>query len=198
LELILDPGHGGPDPGAVYAGGTVKEEYLNLVICNRVKSLIENYHRVLLTRYWGKKEETSLADRVKMANGINGYMKADFFLSVHHNSFSDSNVKGFEVFYTAGNKNAAGFAARMYYNINKISQTADYKYNMREIKGSAGGLYVLNDFYITVPAVLIELGFGTNAEELAWLTCATGQITLSYAIARTVLEHFWEMQKGTF
>ncbi len=79
-SVVLDPGHGGTDPGAVGAGG-VREKDVTLDVANRVRSLLEEGHlAVSMTR--DGDTTLSLKDRVLLANA----KKPDLFVSIHVNS----------------------------------------------------------------------------------------------------------------
>ncbi|MFQ6105114.1 MAG: N-acetylmuramoyl-L-alanine amidase [Candidatus Glassbacteria bacterium] len=91
--IMIDPGHGGKDPGAV-AGRTLMEKDINLKVSILLAEMLEREgFEVLLTR-----EDDSfipLSTRTDLANE-NG---ADLFVSIHCNSSKDRNLKGFEVYF---------------------------------------------------------------------------------------------------
>ena len=90
-KLVIDLGHGGHDPGAVGKGGT-KESEVVLKIGKYLESMLKEVDlEVRFTRMSDK--YVSLGDRVEFANNFG----ADYFLSIHVNSASDSSVRGVEV-----------------------------------------------------------------------------------------------------
>lgn len=93
LHIMLDPGHGGIDTGAVH--GAVKEAALVLKVAQNIKSLLENdpQFKVSLTRTHDK--NLNLQERVSMAESA----KADVFVSLHANAASDKRAKGVEFFF---------------------------------------------------------------------------------------------------
>ena len=92
--IILDPGHGGIDPGAV-VDKTLYEKRYTLDIAKRLQKLLEKEGAyVILTR--SSDATRSLQSRVKLANKQN----ADLFLSIHLNSFKNSKVSGSQSFYS--------------------------------------------------------------------------------------------------
>ncbi len=96
LVIVLDPGHGGNDPGAVSRDGLIKEKDLTLDIANRVKVRIEETLpdcTVILTRY--KDIFLGLEDRTFLAN----YMKADLFISIHCNASPETDAEGIETYF---------------------------------------------------------------------------------------------------
>jgi len=91
--IVIDPGHGGEDPGAIGRRGS-REKNITLTIAKRLKRLIdgEPNMRALLTRegdYF-----LSLASRVEKARAV----KADLFVSIHADAFTRPNVRGSSVF----------------------------------------------------------------------------------------------------
>jgi N-acetylmuramoyl-L-alanine amidase len=94
LLIVLDPGHGGKDPGALGRRGT-REKDIVLKIAKQVKEMIKERlgAKVLLTRE--KDVFVKLEDRAEFANS----KKADLFVSIHVNSHRSRNVKGLEVYH---------------------------------------------------------------------------------------------------
>lgn len=91
--VVLDPGHGGSDPGAV--GNGVKEKDVNLKISLATRDALKDYDcTVKLTRT--KDTYVSLAARAAMGKG------AALFVSQHNNAFSSSAARGFETFCYSG------------------------------------------------------------------------------------------------
>ncbi len=94
--IIIDPGHGGHDPGAMYYG--LKEKNVVLKIAKYVKyylskKLSRKKYTILLTRETDK--FLSLEQRAIFANNHN----ADLFISIHCNAARDRNLHGFETYY---------------------------------------------------------------------------------------------------
>lgn len=109
--VVIDPGHGGKDPGAVSKDGVLKEKDITLEVSKRVKGFLEKRLKgitVALTRTDDR--FLSLTDRTAFANALN----ADLFISVHCNSATDSTSKGIETFYLskASSPRAMRVAAR--------------------------------------------------------------------------------------
>ena len=91
--IVIDPGHGGHDPGAIGPGGT-KEKDIALDIAKRLKRILEERYNlvVYLTRYTDKylqlKERTEIANR----------KKADLFISIHANASRSRKARGIETY----------------------------------------------------------------------------------------------------
>ncbi len=97
-KIILDPGHGGADPGAPAAGG-LREKDVTLDVARRLKALlVEAGFEVLLTRE--KDETVSLRERAQFAN----YQKGDLFVSIHFNALTTRSYRGLETYYLGATK----------------------------------------------------------------------------------------------
>lgn len=97
--ICIDPGHGGKDPGAVNGKRYEKNDTLKLAL--KVRDILKSYNQtVFLTREYDK--DVELNSRPVMANKY----KADYFLSIHRNSFTNKTAKGVELWvYSKANKN---------------------------------------------------------------------------------------------
>ncbi|WP_374027432.1 N-acetylmuramoyl-L-alanine amidase [Bdellovibrio bacteriovorus] len=93
LHIMLDPGHGGVDTGAVYGGA--KEADLVLKVAQKLQTLLAKNEKFKVTMTRTNDRNLSLPERVKMAEGT----KADLFVSLHANAASDQRAKGVEFFF---------------------------------------------------------------------------------------------------
>lgn len=145
--IVIDPGHGGSDTGALKAG--IAEKDINLDIAKKVASILTNKGtHVELTR-WGD-ATVSLQERVELANA----KKTDIFVSIHINSSVKPEVHGIETHYYTESG----------YEVAKIL----HKSIMSKVSGVDRGLfksrfYVIN--HTAAPSVLLELGFLSNDNE---------------------------------
>lgn len=93
-RIVIDPGHGGKDPGAVGAHG-VEEKAINLIVAEELADALRETqgYEVLLTRM----DDTfiPLEERAKLANKYN----ADLFISLHCNASLSPKLKGFEIYF---------------------------------------------------------------------------------------------------
>ncbi|MEK6693890.1 MAG: N-acetylmuramoyl-L-alanine amidase, partial [Nitrospirota bacterium] len=107
--IVLDPGHGGKDPGAIGRDGLAEKEVV-LDVALRLRDLLRERlgKRVIMTR--DKDEFIELDDRAKFANGH----KADLFVSIHINSHPKRVTKGIEMYHfgIASDRRAMEVAAR--------------------------------------------------------------------------------------
>jgi N-acetylmuramoyl-L-alanine amidase len=183
--VILDPGHGGKDPGAIE--NKTNECDINLsILYNKAKKYF-NSAESPIKAYWTRTDNTfiTLADRAAFASK----MKAELFVSLHMNS-STTSAKGTEVYYCSTNNSANDFgltsksmATSMLNNIVAAVGTSK-----REVK--AANYYVLR--HNTVPAVLIELGFMTNMVDFSTITNAAKQDAAAKAIYDTLYNIYYK------
>lgn len=92
--IVIDPGHGGRDPGAIGPGG-LKEKDVTLDIARRLRDRLERHlnYRILMTR--DDDETLSLKDRVEFANEND----ADLFISIHVNSLPEKPLMIIETYF---------------------------------------------------------------------------------------------------
>ncbi len=132
-RVVLDPGHGGEDAGAVGPTG-LKEKEVTLDIALRIRRLLRKMMpqvEVVLTRQ--SDHYLSLEDRVKKANEVG----ADVFLSIHINSSEKKDASGFELFSldVASNRHADRLAARE--NIRSSIDEKAIKFILADLRANA-------------------------------------------------------------
>lgn len=157
--IVIDPGHGGSDSGAIGAN-KVQEKNITLGIAQKMKALLEKAGaKVLMTRqtdvdvYGPNASATNeLQARSNVANNNN----ADIFVSIHIDAFSNPSVGGITTHYYQ----KTGYDAMLARNIqNQFGDVTSFP--DRGTKSS--GFYVLK--HTNVPAVLVEMGFVSNLDE---------------------------------
>ncbi|MDP8267856.1 MAG: N-acetylmuramoyl-L-alanine amidase [Candidatus Tenebribacter davisii] len=94
-RIVLDPGHGGKDPGAIGYSRKHLEKEVVLELALKLKKKLEQQLDVIVLLSRDKDEFVSLQQRTKMANENN----ADLFISIHCNAHRNSKVNGIEVYY---------------------------------------------------------------------------------------------------
>ena len=148
--IYIDAGHGGTDAGAV--NGSRYESVDNLKIALAVKSLlVAQGHTVLMARE--NDIHVSLATRTTQANNA----KADIFVSLHRNSFTNSAANGVEIWiYTTAGAVDTGMATEVLERIVKVGVQSN-----RGIK--KGNYHVCRES--KMPSMLVELGFISNAKD---------------------------------
>ena len=91
--VVLDPGHGGEDPGAIGPAGTYEKDVV-LAIARQTKALLEQDNRVIVFMTRDEDVFIPLGDRVKKARSVN----ADVFVSIHADAFTRPDARGSSVF----------------------------------------------------------------------------------------------------
>ena len=173
VVVVIDPGHGGPDPGAVGIGG-LKETDVVLDISRQVSALLERQGvTVIQTR--SAEYDLGLEPRVQMANQAN----AAIFVSIHANAISMArpDINGLETYYYNSGKALADTVHR---TILEETGVPD-----RRVKSSR--FYVLRR--TSMPSILIETGFVTGAADAARLRDAGFRSQMAGAIARGILRY---------
>ena len=180
VTVVLDPGHGGADPGAIGPNG-LREKDVNLAIAKAAAVFLETAGaKVLLTRQGD--EYISLADRVAQCHTSG----AKIFVSIHCNSFGDNSKQGTETFYAAQNSASKLLAQSIQEQILSLRSTLD-----RGVK--PGNFYVLREN--TTIAVLTEVAFINNLEEETLLADPEYQQKVGRAVADGV-EAFLEKNQS--
>ena len=174
--VIIDPGHGGPDPGAIGIRG-IRETDVVLDVSKIVKQLLsEKGVRVRLTR---KSEiDLDLPPRVSFANR----MGADIFVSIHANASQGKkrNINGLETFYYRGWRGRL-LAKRIQKHILRVSPGSPD----RGVK--QGRFFVIKN--TRMPAVLVEIGFLTGRLDARRLEQSIHRKRIAFAIAKGILEY---------
>jgi len=174
--VVIDPGHGGRDPGAIGIGGIYEKEIV-LDISLQVASLLENQGiQIILTRQTDV--TLSLQSRVDIANRA----RADLFVSIHANAISMSRpeVNGIETFHVAGSGSGQRLAT-------SIQQQLLASTGMRDRGVKRARFYVL--VHTTMPAVLVEVGFVTGQEDAARLSDPATRTQMAQAIVQGILDY---------
>ena len=170
--ICLDPGHGGKDPGAC-AGGE-REKDIALKVVKLIGGKLAG-HNIVYTRTDDSYPE--LSQRTDLANRI----KADLFVSIHCNSAVSTQANGVEVYtHTSQSEGAVAVASAIYKRLLAASGMTG-----RGIK--AGNYHVLRE--TTMPAVLVELGFISNAADRAKLIAPDWQDKAAAAIAAGITDY---------
>ena len=174
MKFCLDAGHGGRDHGAIGAVlFTLEEKSINLSIANFLEEQLEkSIHWVAMTRR--RDVYVALEDRAAIANQLG----ADYFISIHTNSFASQNVSGIEVFHYPEAKKGKALAEKI-----MASLAANFSnHNIRGVK--ARNLKVLKE--TNMPAVLVEVEFLSNPEQLIFLAEEGNRESLAEAIAQGI------------
>ena len=174
--VVIDPGHGGPDSGAIGIGG-LRETDVVLDVSKIVTNILNKKGvKVKMTRT--NEIDLDLGPRVSMANNT----KADIFVSIHANASvgKKRNINGLETFYYSGWKGRL-LAEKIQKQIIKVSPGSPDRGVRR------GSYFVIKQ--TNMPAVLVEIGFVTGKLDGSRLSKDMHRERVAYAIARGILEY---------
>ena len=222
--VVVDPGHGGKDPGAVSKRGT-REKDIVLDVSMRLKRHLEKSGiKVIMTR--DKDIFIPLGKRADIAN----QNKADIFVSVHANAARRSRIDGFEVFYLSEATDdraraiAAAENASLDFEESEVAQdgnlstmTTVWDMQLKESRRASKDLayYICNicademcmtkrgvkgaNFAVLrgarMPAVLIEIGFITNRREETKLKKRSFREDIAEAISQSIVAYKSEFER---
>ncbi len=220
--VVVDPGHGGNDPGAIGVNGLMEKDVV-LDIARNVNAICGNdrYFKVVLTR--DSDYFIPLERRVKIARDY----RADLFISIHANSAPNRSYDGFMAFVLAPrgarggierlvqdaeNKEVAGELRNGNDYTAKVLLDFSYEYTM--VEGRRLARFILDDvdeytsftnrgikeaaFYVLrnpgVPAVLLEVGFLSNEKDAKKLTDDEERRRVAMAICGGIRKYFEHME----
>ncbi|MFP6654831.1 MAG: N-acetylmuramoyl-L-alanine amidase [Myxococcota bacterium] len=220
--IVVDPGHGGRDPGATGIGGLLEKD-VNLAIARRLAKRLESRgFKVVLTR--NEDRAVGLEERTAIAESARG----DVFLSIHANSSERAGTRGFEIYtldenherhslQVASRENgvpsselsplqralaklrvdkAASHSMRLASLVHHevIAGARKRKRSLPDLGIKKGPFYVL--FMSSMSSVLIETGFLTNKEDAKLLRSARYHRELADAITKGVVGYRRMMEHG--
>jgi N-acetylmuramoyl-L-alanine amidase len=173
MVVVVDPGHGGPDPGAVGIGG-LQEKDIVLDISIQVAQLLEQQGvQAVLTRQ--NDIDLDLEPRVQLAEQVN----ATVFVSIHANSISLSrpDISGLETYYY---DSGAELAQSIHASVLEGTGVND-----RRVRTAR--FYVLRR--TSMPSVLVEVGFVTGRDDATRLSNPSYRRQMATAIVRGILQY---------
>lgn len=192
--IVIDPGHGGADPGAKNSG--LQEKDINLDISLRLRESLESKGCiVILTRDVDKDfylpglvlgrvaKRAELDKRITIATENN----ADLFISVHTNSFPRPNTYGMETYYHLKSSTGKALAELIQKQLTQLQSD-----NKR--KSKAGDYYLINQS--KMPAVIVEVGFISNPRERNLLLSDTYRDSIADAIGTGIEVYFDNFPQG--
>lgn len=221
-KIVIDPGHGGWDPGSIGYKG-VKEKDITLAVAKKLGAYI-NQHLPDVEVVYTRTDDSylGLAELGHFANIAEG----DLYISIHCNSYRNKYVSGAEVYFLGLHKSDASFEVMkrensvfknevdqelseedlLVYELahsgyistsEKIAYMIEDQFKNRAQRRSRGvkqaGFQVL--FEAAMPAVLVELGFITNPGEQRFLTSEYGQNIMASALFRAIRDYKDEYDK---
>lgn len=184
--IVIDPGHGGRDRGTKGKEfGTIEKE-LNLKVAQNIKKELEERTdaKVILTR----EKDTSLLPETKQKEELQARVivakehAADLYISIHHDAFEDTNVKGITTHYGSNKRKDKKLA--------KVIQEAIFDQNIDSRDRGVHG----SDFLVLrenpSPAILIELGFTSNASDEKRMNSEEFQAKSQKGIVDGIINYF--------
>lgn len=181
-KVVIDPGHGGSDTGAIREN--INEKDINLPVAKMVRDILAK-QKVNVEMTMETDKTVSLAQRVDFSNDIN----PDLYVSIHVNSSLKNDIIGIETHWW---REESLELARKVHN----SMTLDK--NLRKWETRDRGLFK-SQFYVinhtTTPAILVEIGFMSNSAELKNLTDKARQEEIAQAIADGIMEYLKTVRK---
>lgn len=190
--IAIDPGHGGPDGGAVSKGGLVEKD-VNLAISRYLRDYLQQAGALVVmtreedrdlasdgTKGYSKRKTEDLLNRVQLIQT----QKAGMSISIHLNSIPSSKWRGAQTFYYSANaegkKLAESIQSEIRGNLNntdRVSKTEDEFYLLKTLP---------------IPAVLVEVGFLSNPEEARLMADTVYQKRVAESIYRGIVRYSTE------
>ncbi len=183
--LIIDPGHGGIDGGAVAFNG-VRESDINLAIALKLREMagffgintaLTRSDDCMRTDIASYSEHEDLVHRTELINAIsNGVL-----ISIHQNFFPTSQASGAQVLYARGERSRA-LGTRTHENLVSALQPA----NRRLAEPAPDRLYITS--HVSCPAILVECGFLSNLSDLDQLASGLYQTSLAAVLLASYMQ----------
>lgn len=186
VTLIIDPGHGGIDSGAIGADGT-RESDLNLAIALKLRALAELYgleNKLLrqddrtLCDSEDYSEHRDLEHRTELTSAAHNPV----YISIHQNDYPTAQPRGSQVIYSDGEESRelgsithANLLAALYPQSRRVAEPATKK------------LYILS--HLSCPAILVECGFVSNMIDLENLKKPDYQTSLAAILLGSYLQY---------
>lgn len=190
--VIIDPGHGGVDGGAVGVGGVV-EKNINLSISLKLRAFFQaSGFQVIMTREDDRSIYDPGADTIRRQKTTDLHNRLAIikknpnavFISIHQNKFPDGQYSGTQMFYSPNNGGSKELASLLQKDIVSMLQPD----NHREIKEAGKNLFIL--YYSKTPSVMVECGFLSNQREAALLQKDDYQQKMAFAIYYGTLHYY--------
>ncbi|MFD1386143.1 N-acetylmuramoyl-L-alanine amidase [Oceanobacillus sp. FSL W7-1293] len=170
--IVIDPGHGGKDPGAIGLNNIYEKDVVTSTADYVVQQLEEAGANVIMTRngdYF-----VSLDERARISNSYN----TDAFISLHYDSFSAVPVSGVTTYYNSDSDAALA---------SSLNSTLSSTVSLPSRGTQQAGYKVLEN--TNAPSVLIELGYITNPHDLTVVQTGDYQSSVARAITNGLINH---------
>lgn len=181
-SVMIDPGHGGNDSGAISYDNTLLEKDLNL---DTSKAIIDELNKYGITTYTTrtKDEYVSLRKRSEMANAIEDL---DLFVSVHHNACTNPTVNRSEVIYSVKEQESQKLAECIASKLKGMNNVEVIIYNRYNAKGS--------DYYSVLrhtkaTSVIVEISFLTSKEGVELVDTHEERVKNGILVAQGIMDY---------
>ena len=187
--VLIDPGHGGEDGGAV--SGDVLEKHINLAVSHDVADLLRLCgYTVSMTRDTddaltneGEDVRKRKYNDMKMRLDLYNATPDNVVVSIHQNKFDAAASHGAQVFYSPNHPNSAVLAEALRKSVTGMLQPD----NTRTCKAAGKEIFLLKN--ARVPAVIVECGFISNRQERELLVTDDYQKQLALATAAGLMNY---------
>lgn len=213
FHVIVDPGHGGSDTGATR--GDLRESEIVLGVANQLTALLTANHKFKVTQTRMIDKLIPLEERSRVATELN----ADLFLSIHVNSNPIERAKGTEIYFQnqittdqealyLANRENEGVKHQKKASVGEVANIVDdlvHSHHLlmsfelaKSIYGAwpkpNSGLHIKQAPFhvlseVTMPSVLVELGFLSNPVEGPWLSEAATQKHLAHVLYQALVKY---------
>lgn len=186
-SITLDAGHGGPDAGAIGPTG-VTEKSVTLRVANELKRLLENEGaKVYMTRtrdtaVSSKGSKATAIEELQARCDIANKKKSDIFISIHMDSFTNSEARGTTSYYYDKGSSASKKLA------DKVREGLIDQIDTQNRGTQSCNFYVVR--HTDMPAILIEIAFISNPEEEKLLDSEEGVKKAAQGIADGIADYF--------
>ncbi|MFD1064623.1 N-acetylmuramoyl-L-alanine amidase [Oceanobacillus locisalsi] len=171
-NIVIDPGHGGSDPGAIGLNNVYEKDVVTSTADYVVQHLEEAGANVIMTR--SSDYFVSLAERVQISNSNN----TDAFISLHYDSFSAVPVSGVTTYYNSDSDTDLA---------NSLNSTLSSTVSLPSRGTQQAGYKVLEE--TNAPSVLIELGYITNPNDITVVQTSDYQSSAARAITNGLINY---------
>lgn len=185
--IVIDPGHGGFDSGAVSPSG-VREDELNLKVALKLKQYLSQHNAsVILTRETNdslaSRKSEDMRKRVQIIRDSN----PDIVVSIHMNKFPQSQYFGAQTFYMDGSEEGK-----------RLAQSIQTRLLENLIEGNHRQIKAVNNLLIlkadSAPTVIVECGFLSNPKEESMLITDEYQDRIAWSIFYGILDYFGNLE----
>ena len=188
-SVVIDAGHGGEDGGAQSADGLLEKDVnLSVALCLRgyleaagIPTVMTRTQDKLLYdpagAYRGRKKALDLAARLAIAEAV----PDSLFVSIHMNSFPQTQYSGVQVWYAPSNPESGRIAAHIQAQARRLAPA-----NRRTPQAAGSNIFLL--YRLKTPAVLVEGGFLSNREEAARLGTDAYRQRLAFVLFLSLMQ----------